>query len=152
MNAKEKYTKSSIFDCYGNLIRRKNLETKNIVIYEKSYKDSVINSTRYGHGKTITMLNLYYHKVMGKIKEYEGKEYLIVGNYVLDKVLGRFKKIIDIEEFDKTKILIDTDDILPDNITFRNAVVLITSVIKDDGKFYPQLKKHSMINKHGNNI
>ena len=98
------------------------------------------------------MLNLYYHKVMGKINEYEDKEYLIVGNYVLDKVLGRFKKIIGIKEFDKTKILIDTDDILPDNITFRNAVVLMTSVIKDNGKFYPQLKEHSMINKHGNNI
>ena len=28
---------------------------------------------------------------------------------------------------------------LPDDITLKNVVMLITYVIKDDGKFYPQL-------------
>ena len=35
--------------------------------------------------------------------------------------------------------MIDANDILPDDVTFKNAVVLMTSVIKGDGKFYPQL-------------
>ena len=35
--------------------------------------------------------------------------------------------------------MIDANDILPDDVTFKNAVALMTSVIKDDGKFYPQL-------------
>ena len=35
--------------------------------------------------------------------------------------------------------MIDTDDTLSDDIIFKNAVVLMTSVIKDDGKFYPQM-------------
>ena len=63
----------------------------------------------------------------------------MVDDYVLDKALDRIKKIIDIEEFDNTKVLINKDGILPDNITLKNAVVLVTSVIKDDGKFYAQI-------------
>ena len=38
-----------------------------------------------------------------------------------------------------TKTLIDTDDILLDDVTLRNVFVLMTSVIKDDGKLYPRL-------------
>ena len=53
--------------------------------------------------------------------------------------LDRIKKIIDIEKFVNTKTLIDTDDILPDVITLKNAVVLLTSDIQDGNKFYPQL-------------
>ena len=34
--------------------------------------------------------------------------------------------------------MIDTDDKLPDYITFKNFVILMTCAIKDDGKFYPQ--------------
>ena len=69
---------------------------------------------------------------MGKIKGHEGKSYLMVDDYVLDKALERIKKIIGTEIFDNTKILIDTDDILPDEITFKNVAVLLT-----DGKCYP---------------
>ena len=44
-----------------------------------------------------------------------------------------------IEKFDDTKTLINTDGRLPDNITLANVLILITWVMKDDGKFYPQL-------------
>ena len=37
-------------------------------------------------------------------KEHEGKNNLMVDDFVLDKVLGRIKKIIDIEKFDNTKV------------------------------------------------
>ena len=43
------------------------------------------------------------------------------------------------KNFDDTKILVDTDDKLLDDIIFKNVVKLITCVIKNDGKFYPQL-------------
>ena len=33
------------------------------------------------------MLNLYYDELIGKIEEYEGKKYLVVDDYTLDKVL-----------------------------------------------------------------
>ena len=56
---------------------------------------------------------------MGKIKEHEGKKYLMVDDYVLDKILDKIKEIIDIEEFDNAKILINTDDILSDDITYK---------------------------------
>ena len=56
---------------------------------------------------------------MGRIKEHEGKKYLMVDDYVLDKILDKIKEIIDIEEFDNAKILIDTDDILSDDITYK---------------------------------
>ena len=63
----------------------------------------------------------------------------MVDDYVLDNVLDRITRINDIKEFDNTKILIEADDILPDDIIFKNAVVLMTFVIKDDGKLYQQL-------------
>ena len=85
------------------------------------------------------MLSLHYHELVGKITDDEGKKYLIVDDYMLDKILDKIKETIDIEKFDDTKILIDTDDQLPDDITFKNVVILMTCVIKDDGKFYPQL-------------
>ena len=54
----------------------------------------------------------------------------MVDDYMLNRPL---------EKTDATKILVDTDDKLPDDITFKNAVILMTCVIKDDGKFYPQI-------------
>ena len=43
-------------------------------------------------------------------------------------------------KFDETKVLIDTDDKLPEDITFKNVVILLTYVMKDGGdKYYPQV-------------
>ena len=67
------------------------------------------------------------------------KKCLMVNDYMLDKVLDKIKKIISIENFDYTKILIDTYDKLPNNITLKNVVVLMTCVVKDDGNLYPQV-------------
>ena len=44
--------------------------------------------------------------------------------------------MIGIEKFAGIKILIDTDDILSDNIDFKNVERLMTCVTEDDGKFY----------------
>ena len=48
----------------------------------------------------------------------------MVDYYVLDKILHKIKEIIDIEKFVDTKILVDTDDNFPDNITLKNVVIL----------------------------
>ena len=85
------------------------------------------------------MLRLHYHELVEKIKEHEGKKYLMVGVYMLDKVSDKIKEIIGIWKLDDTKISIDADDRLADNITLKNVVTLITCVTKDDNKFYPQL-------------
>ena len=53
------------------------------------------------------------------------------------KVLHMIKKIIDIEKFDYIKFLTDADDKLPDDITFKNVVMLITCAIIDGDKSYP---------------
>ena len=42
---------------------------------------------------------------------------------MLNNVLSKIKEIIGIEIFDNAKVLIDTNDKLPDNITFNNPVV-----------------------------
>ena len=67
----------------------------------------------------------------------------MVDDYMLDIVLHNIKKLIETLKhwniFDKTKILIDTDNKLPDDITLRNVAILVTYVLKDDGKFYPQI-------------
>ena len=72
-------------------------------------------------------------------KNIKENKYLMVNDYMLNKVLDKIKETIDIVKFDDTKILIDTDDKLPDYITFKNVVILITYVIKDDAKFYTQI-------------
>ena len=68
------------------------------------------------------MLGLYYHELMEKIEHYQGKKYLMIGD-ILNKVLEKIVEIICIEKFDDTKILIDTNDELPDRITLKIFVI-----------------------------
>ena len=42
-------------------------------------------------------------------------------------------------KFDDTKILIDSNDKLPDYDTLKNVVILVTCVINDDAKCYPKI-------------
>ena len=62
----------------------------------------------------------------------------MVHYYLLDRVLDKIKKW-EIENFNESKILIDTDDKLQNNIIIKNVVTLMTCAIKDDGKFYPRI-------------
>ena len=74
----------------------------------------------------------------------------MVNGYITDIISDKIKKIIGIGKFDNTKILIDTDDKLPNDITLKNVAILITCVIKDDGNFihkYSQ-KKPCLLNKY----
>ena len=66
----------------------------------------MIYFTAYVHSKSIEMLSLYYQELMGVNKEHEGKKYLMVNSYMVDKVLDRIKEIIGIVEFGNTKILL----------------------------------------------
>ena len=50
------------------------------------------------------MLSLHCHELLGKNKEHEGKKYLIVDDYMINKVLDKSKEIIGIEKFDDTKV------------------------------------------------
>ena len=82
------------------------------------------------------ILSLYYQELMGKIEEYEEKKYLMVDDYMLHEALDKIKNIIGIEKFDDANILMDTDDKFLDDITLKNAVISMTCVIEDNGKFY----------------
>lgn len=62
----------------------------------------------------------------------------MVDDCMLDNVKAQ-AIIIGIEQFENTKILIDADVTLPVDITFKNVAILITCIIKDSDKFYPQL-------------
>ena len=62
----------------------------------------------------------------------------MVDDYMLDKIFDKIKEIIGIEKFADTKIMIDTDDKLPDDINFY-IFILLTIVTKDGNKFYLQL-------------
>ena len=64
---------------------------------------------------------------------------MIVDDYIFSKVLDKVKKVISIEKFDDTKSLIDIDDKSSVDFTLKNMVILITCIIKNDGKFYPQI-------------
>ena len=73
--------------------------------------------------------------------------------FILDYIL-KIKKVIVTEKFDDSKILIDADHKWSDEITFKNVMILITYMTKDDDKFYLQLflELNCLMNKHGNNM
>ena len=52
--------KNRICKYFNNLIESEKLETKNILIDEKNFKDSVTYFTRYVNCKSIKMLSLYF--------------------------------------------------------------------------------------------
>ena len=54
----------------------------------------------------------------------------MVDNNMLDKVLDKIKEIISIQKVDDSRILIDTDNKLLDDITLKNVVILMTSIEK----------------------
>ena len=54
---------------------------------------------------------MFYHELVGKIEEHNGKIYLMV---------------------DDIKILIEIDDKLSEDVALKNIVILVTSIIKDD--------------------
>ena len=61
MHIREINIKNRVYNYYfDNLVKPKKLETKNILIDEKNYKDLTIYFTKYVHSNSIKML--YYFK------------------------------------------------------------------------------------------
>ena len=109
------------------VIKVKNVQfaTIGFLIDEKNLKDLVIYCTRYVNCKLIKTLSLFFYKLLGEIVGHEGKKYLMVDDYMLNKALDKTKEIMVIEKFDDTKILINTDDKLSDDITFKKVGMLL---------------------------
>ena len=60
--------KSRVYNYYfDNLVKVKKLETTNILIDDKNYKDLLIYFSRYVHSKSIKMSTLYYYELMRKV-------------------------------------------------------------------------------------
>ena len=58
---------------------------------------------------------------------------------MLNKLLDKVKEIIGTEQFDNTNILINTDDKLSDDITFKKVVILMTSYVINNMTRYKRL-------------
>ena len=71
------------------------------------------------------MSSLHYRELTREIKYHERDKYLMVDDYMVDKILERIKEITNIEEFDKTKILIDTNNKFPDDMLWYYCIVVI---------------------------
>ena len=85
MRIKEINIENRVYNHYfDNLVKATKLETKNVLINEKNYKDLMICFTRYVHSKSIKTLSLYYHGLIGKFKKDEGKN-MIVDDYMLHR-------------------------------------------------------------------
>ena len=63
--------------------------------------------------------------------------YIMTDDYMLHNALDKIKEIGDIGKSDDTKILIDADNKLPDDITLKNVLIIIICAIKEDDQFYP---------------
>ena len=68
-------------------MKLKQLEVKNILIFEKNCKYLVIYFIRYVHSKLTKISSLRYNELVRKIEEHEVKEYLMVDDYMLGKIL-----------------------------------------------------------------
>ena len=64
---------------------------------------------------------------------------------MLHKVLAKIQEIIGIAKFDNTKILTDTDNELPDDITIKNVVIIIICIIKMMVNFMYSLSKINLV-------
>ena len=74
MHIQEINIKNRIYNYhFHSFVRAKKLETKNILVDKKNYKNLTIYFTRYVHSKS-KMLSVYYHELMRKIKEHEAKK------------------------------------------------------------------------------
>ena len=72
MHMQEINIKNQVYNYhFGNLVKDKKIGTKSISIAEKKCKDLTIYFTRYVHSKSIKMLSLHYHKLMGEIEKDE---------------------------------------------------------------------------------
>ena len=58
---------------------------------------------------------------------------------ILYKISDKILKIIAFEKFGNIKFLIETEDKLPCDITLKNVVILVASIINDGDKFYSQI-------------
>lgn len=59
--------KTKVYNYYDDLVKVKNVRTKNILIDAKSYKDLTIYFRRYDHRNPVKKLGLYYHKLIGNM-------------------------------------------------------------------------------------
>ena len=53
--------------------------------------------------------------------------------------LSKIKMIKCIQKFGDTKILIEADEKLPDDVTLQIVEILVTCLIEDDNKYSPQI-------------
>ena len=54
---------------------------------------------------------------------------LTTDDYMPDRVLDKIKMMIDINKFDDSKILICSDNNLPNEVPFKNNVILISCLL-----------------------
>ena len=74
MHIKEINIENRVYNYFDNLIKaKKKIETKNIFIDERNYKNFVIYFTKHIHKKSIKMLSLHDHESIGKTEENEEK-------------------------------------------------------------------------------
>ena len=64
------------------------------------------------------------------------KKYLMIDDNILNKVLGKNKKIIGNEKLENAKILIETDHKCRCDFTLKNVVILITCFLKNRDKSF----------------
>ena len=76
---------------------------------------------------------MYYLELMENIDKYEVKKFF--HDHMLDKVFDKIEELVGIEIFDDTKVLIGINDKLPDDITLKDVVILMTCFIKYGDKF-----------------
>ena len=95
----------------------------------------MIYFTKYLSSDSIKILSLRYNEFMGKIEAHERNKNLMFDDHMVTEILNKIKNIRGIEKSNNTKILIDADDRLRDDIPFKKFVML-NKYIKINGSVF----------------
>ena len=95
----------------------------------------MIYFTKYLSSDSIKILSLRYNEFMGKIEAHERNKNLMFDDHMVTEILNKIKNIRGIEKSNNTKILIDADDRLRDDIPFKKFVML-NKYIKINGSIF----------------
>ena len=69
----------------------------------------------------------------------------MVDYYMVDKVLYEIQETLDIEKLDESKILINRNDKLSNDITLIRVAILMSCAIRNGNKFCPQIFQDHVI-------
>ena len=131
-------------------MRVRDIDFDNVLLDEESYKtygNIYICNISYKHFMSAKLLSVWFGKIVGFIKIFDGIRYLVLlGSKQYDAIYNRTRYLItqksgitDIINHNFARIMIDSYNFLPveETLTFHNVIIFIKLVVnKNENNYY----------------